>query len=180
MFSLICYPIYSTLTCQRIKLYFHLTVEEKDLLNFIGDKTFSITVTVLRRSPRDSENEEEEVLVGKNRSGNFPLGSRTGLCWGEIGEKLNWGRNGEEEWLKLFTSIFESHLPMPQRTPAKDFILILKIIHIVPYDHHHLYCREGILEIQCVGICVNSPKLHDLQSRELKVDVEYIKFKTCQ
>ena len=135
------------MTWQRIKLYFHLTVEEKDLLNFIGDKTFSITVTVLRRSPRDSENEEEEVLVGKNRSGNFPLGSRTGLCWGEIGEKLNWGRNGEEEWPKLFTSIFESHLPMPQRTPAKDFILILKIIHIVPYDHHHLYCREGILEI---------------------------------
>ena len=69
MFSFVFYPICSTLTCQRIKLYFHLTVEEKDLLNFIGDKTFSITVTVLRRSPRDSENEEEEVLVGKTGLG---------------------------------------------------------------------------------------------------------------
>ena len=95
VFSLICYPIYSTLTCQIIKLYFDLTVEEKDLLNFIGDKTFSITVTVLRRSPRDSENEEEEVLVGKNRSGNFPLGSRTGVGTSHweaeqdcVGEKL--------------------------------------------------------------------------------------------
>ena len=69
MFSLVCYPIYFIFACQRIKLYFHLTVEEKDLLNFIGDKTFSITVTVLRRSPRDSENEEEEVLVGKRGVG---------------------------------------------------------------------------------------------------------------
>ena len=109
------------------------------------------------------------------------------MNWGG-GMNMDWEKNSQGPWLtisgsgewgwweefqpELFTSIVESHLPMPQRMPAQDtkvrmfFEQSSNALHGRAQWRRHLYGRERVLEVQGVSIRINSSKLHHLQDRD--------------